>query len=100
MESNTYPLATFELTEPITLEQVPDVGKTITARGTGAFTLHGVTRRVTIAVQGRWDGDRVQIVGSLPIVFDDYDMTPPEVPVVASIDDRGEMEFQLYFQKA
>ncbi|MGH8983024.1 MAG: YceI family protein [Acidimicrobiia bacterium] len=99
LESNKFPFGTFELTEPIELEPLPDVGETITARATGAFTLHGVTRRVAIPVEGRWDGDRIQVVGSLPIVFADYDMTPPEVPVVASIDDKGEMEFQLFFQK-
>lgn len=99
LESNEFPFGTFELTKPIELEPLPNVGKTITARGTGDFTLHGVTRRVTIAVEGRWDGDRIQVVGSLPIVFADYNMTPPEVPVVASIDDEGEMEFQLFFQK-
>jgi polyisoprenoid-binding protein YceI len=99
LESNTFPLGTFALTEPIALGALPDVGETITARATGDFTLHGVTRRVTITVKARWDGNRVQVVGSLPIVFADYDMTPPEVPAVASIDDKGEMEFQLFFQK-
>jgi polyisoprenoid-binding protein YceI len=100
LESNKFPFATFELTEPIELGPLPHPGETITARAAGAFTLHGVTRRVTIAVKARWDGDRIQVVGSLPVVFADYDMTPPKIPVVASIDDEGEMEFQLFFHKA
>jgi polyisoprenoid-binding protein YceI len=100
LESNEFPFATFELTEPIEFGPLPEPGKTVTARATGAFTLHGVTRKVKFPVQGRWDGERIQVVGSLPIVFADYDMTPPEVPVVASVDDEGEMEFQLFFQKA
>jgi polyisoprenoid-binding protein YceI len=99
LESNKFPFATFELTQPIEFGPLPEPGKTVTARATGAFTLHGVTRKVKVPVQGRWDGERIQVVGSLPIVFADYDMTPPEVPVVASVDDKGEMEFQLFFQK-
>jgi polyisoprenoid-binding protein YceI len=100
LESNKFPLGTFELTEPIELEPLPKLGETITVRATGDFTLHGVTRRVRIPVEGRWDGDRIQVVGNLPIVFADYNMTPPKFPVVASIDDEGEMEFQLFFRRA
>ena len=100
LESDTYPMGVFTLTDPIRLRELPRAGHTITARATGTFTLHGVTRRVTIELQGRWDGERIQVVGSLPILFADYDMTAPSVPAVASIDDKGEMEFQLFFQRA
>ena len=65
--------------------------------GTGDFTLHGVTKKVTIPLEGRWDGKDVQVVGTLPIVFGDYSITAPTAPVVASVDDHGEMEFQLFF---
>jgi polyisoprenoid-binding protein YceI len=99
LESDTFPYGTFELTKPIKLAAIHEVGKTIRTRAAGDFTLHGVTKRVTLAVEGRWDGKRVQVVGRLPILFSDYDMEPPSVPVVASIDDKGEMEFQLFFEK-
>ena len=100
LESDTYPMGVFTLTDPIHLRASPRAGQTIKARATGKFTLHGVTRRVTIELQGRWDGTRIQVVGSLPILFADYGMTAPSVPAVASIDDKGEMEFQLFFQRA
>ena len=54
------------LTEPITLSTVPAAGETITAEATGDFTLHGVTKKVTISLEGRWDGKDVQVVGNLP----------------------------------
>ena len=60
------------LTEPITLSAVPAAGETIKTEAAGDFTLHGVTKTVTIPLEGRWDGKQVQVVGSLPIVFDDY----------------------------
>jgi polyisoprenoid-binding protein YceI len=99
LESDRLPIGTFVLTEPIVLDAVPDVGETIHTRATGRFTLHGVTKRVTVRLDGRWDGDRVQVVGSLPVLFADYDITAPAVPVVASIEDKGEVELQLFFVK-
>jgi hypothetical protein len=41
----------------------------------------------------------VQVVGSLPIAFADYGITAPTAPAVASVDDNGEMEMQLFFLK-
>jgi polyisoprenoid-binding protein YceI len=99
LESDRFPEAKFVLTEPITLPSVPEPGETITVQATGDFTLHGVTRKVTVPIEGRWDGTDVQIVGNLPIVFGDYDITAPTAAAVASVDDHGEMEFQLFFEK-
>ncbi len=99
LESNRFPEAKFVLTEPITLSKIPEAGETITAEATGDFTLHGVTKKVTIPIEGRWDGKDVQVVGNLPIVFGDYNISAPTAPAVASVDDHGEMEFQLFFKK-
>jgi polyisoprenoid-binding protein YceI len=100
LESNQFPEAKFVLTNPITLPAAPAIGQTITVEATGDFTLHGVTKRVTVSLEGRWDGEEVQVVGHVPIVFGDYGITAPTAPVVASVDDHGEMELQLFFQKA
>jgi polyisoprenoid-binding protein YceI len=99
LESNMFPEATFVLTKPIELRRQPELGRTVNATATGDFTLHGVTRRVKIPVEGRWDGTAVQVVGTLHVVFADYGIEPPGSPLLASIDDEGEMEFQLFFRK-
>ncbi|MDQ1431062.1 MAG: hypothetical protein QOF40_1664 [Actinomycetota bacterium] len=99
LESNRFPEAKFVLTSPIGLSAAPAVGETVDAQATGDFTLHGVTRSVTISLQGRWDGKQVQVVGHLPVVFGDYGITAPTAPAVASVDDHGEMELQLFFTK-
>jgi polyisoprenoid-binding protein YceI len=99
LESDRFPTAKFVLTEPITLPEEPAAGETIKVDATGDFTLHGVTKRVTVPIEARWDGKDVQLVGNLPIVFGDYNITAPTAPAVASVDDHGEMEFQLFFQK-
>jgi polyisoprenoid-binding protein YceI len=100
LESDEFPEAKFVLSEPITLAAAPTAGETITTEAKGKFTLHGVTKDVTISLEGRWDGKQIQVVGSLPIVFDDYGVSAPSAPAVASVDDHGEMELQLFFDKS
>ena len=100
LESDDFPEAKFVLSEPITLSAVPAAGDTIKTEATGDFTLDGVTKKVTISLEGRWDGKQVQVVGNLPIVFSDYGITAPTAPAVASVDDHGEMELQLFFKKS
>jgi polyisoprenoid-binding protein YceI len=100
LESDRFPEATFVLTSPITLGEVPAAGETVEVEATGDFTLHGVTRSVTIPLEGRWDGTQVQVVGSLPIAFGDYGISAPTAPAVASVDDHGEMELHLFFQQS
>ena len=39
-------------------------------------------------------------IGNFHVVFADYGITAPTSPVVASIRDEGEMEFQIFFRKA
>jgi len=99
LESDDFPEAKFVSTEPITLPAVPTAGETVKTEAKGKFTLHGVTKDVTIQLQGRWDGKQVQVVGSMPIAFDDYGVSAPSAPAVASVDDHGEMELQLFFDK-
>ncbi|MGI8796698.1 MAG: YceI family protein [Acidimicrobiia bacterium] len=100
LESDTFPEATFVLAEPIELPEQPAAGETVRVTAVGDFTLHGVTNRVEIPIDGRWDGELIQAVGTLHIVFSDYAIEAPTSPAVASIRDEGEMEFQIFFQKA
>ena len=95
-------------------EQVPDLdvcprradrdrgrareGEPIAATAIGDLTLHGVTRRVEIPLEGQLTDGLVVVVGSLEIEFDDYDIVAPTAPIVVSVEDRGVMEFQLVFE--
>jgi polyisoprenoid-binding protein YceI len=100
LESERFPESRFVLTEPIDFEAVPEPGETVRAGAVGDFTLHGVTKRVTIPVEARWDGRDIQVVGHIPIVFADYDMDPPNIGGFVTVRDRGEMEFQVFFRKS
>ncbi len=100
LESDQFPEAKFVLSEPITVTAVPTAGETVNAEAKGRFTLHGVTKDVTLSLEGRWDGKQVQVVATMPIVFSDYGIKAPTAPAVASVDDHGEMELQLVFDKS
>ena len=100
LETNAYPTTTFTLTEPIPIDSAPAEGETLSVTATGDLTLHGVTREVQIPMEGQLVGDRVAVVGSIEIVFADYDMDSPSAFIVLAIDDHGIMEFQLVFERS
>jgi polyisoprenoid-binding protein YceI len=100
LESEKFPQSTFVLTQPISFKSVPKAGETVKATAQGNFTLHGVTRPVSIPLEGRWDGRDIQVVGNLPVKFADYQIDPPNIGGFVSVKDDGVMEFQIFFRKA
>lgn len=99
LQSDRFPRARFVLTTPITLVAAPKLGERVKADATGRLTLHGITKRVTIPLTGRWDGKRVQVIGTLPITFADYGITPPSIGSFVSVAGKGQMELHLFFVK-
>jgi polyisoprenoid-binding protein YceI len=100
IETRRFPNATFVLTSPISIGSVPADGQTITKTVEGDLTLHGVTKRIRMDVQGQFKNGQVVVIGSTTIVFADYNVAQPRAATVLSIEDHGIMELQLIFQKA
>jgi polyisoprenoid-binding protein YceI len=100
LETDTHPTATFKLSEPITVADEPGPSERIDAEATGAFTLHGVTKQVTIPIQARWSGDRLTVTSSFDVVLADYDIERPTTARVLSIAEQGKVEMQLFFAKS
>jgi polyisoprenoid-binding protein YceI len=100
LESDQFPTAVFELTEPMRLDQEPANGRQVTGEGKGRLTVHGVTREVTADLQGRWDGSTIQVAGRMPVRMSDFQITPPRVGPVVSIEDDLTVEFRLTFVPA
>jgi polyisoprenoid-binding protein YceI len=100
IETDAFPTATFTLTRPIELGSLATDGSTVTASATGRLTLHGVTRDVTLQLQGRYASGVVVVAGSTEIVFADYGIERPNSFIVLSVADRGTLEIQLLFTKA
>ncbi len=99
LQTNQFPTAKFVLAQPIPIASLPAEGVKVKFEATGDLTLHGVTKRVTIPLEGARQGATVLVAGSLPIALADYAIQKPLAPSVLSIEDVGSMEFQLVFRK-
>ena len=100
IETDTFPTATFVISRPIELDGVPAEGIPFSVEADGDLTIHGVTREVTVPIEGQLVRRSVVLVGSIDIVFADYAIDTPSAAVVLSVEDNGEMEFQLFLTKS
>ncbi len=97
LETSTFPTASFELTEPIDLGSVPEEGTPVSVTATGDLTLHGVTKSVSFPLEAQLVGDRIVVVGSLDVVYGDFEISLPSAPILVGVDDHGLIELQLTF---
>jgi hypothetical protein len=61
--------------------------------------MHGVTRTVTFTVNALRTANRIDVQGSIPILFSDYKISSPSVGGFVTVDDRGTLEFLLHFTR-
>ena len=94
METSLYPTATFTLTQPVDLGSIPAEGEQQTFQATGDLMLHGVTKTVTFDLTGQWTGAVIQVAGSIPITFADWNISNPSFGP-AQTEDHGTLEFLL-----
>jgi polyisoprenoid-binding protein YceI len=100
LQTETYPMATFTVTEPIELPSAPVEGEEITVTATGELTLHGTTKPVDVPLKARWDGSTISVatVGDgVPVLFADYGIEPIDIANFVATEDRGTFELQLLF---
>jgi polyisoprenoid-binding protein YceI len=99
LETSRFPEATFSLTGPVSLPADAAAGASIKVTAKGDLTIHGVTQAVEIPLEAKLVGDRIVVVGSTRVTFDDYGVSVPSSPIVVSADDHGTLELQLLFTK-
>lgn len=98
LETTSFPQAGFVLNSPIDLDHAPVVGEVIEAQGVGTFTLHGVSRDVTVSLEAQLvDEMRIVVVGEVEVALADYDIERPVGGSILSVADSGTFEFQLTF---
>src|SRR5690606_14855145 len=100
LETGKFPEATFVLAEPLAVEGDPTAGDQIDAMAVGDLTIHGVSRRVRLPLQGQLVDGQVVVVGSTVVQLADYGIAPPRSPALLSVSDEATIEMQLFFQKA
>jgi polyisoprenoid-binding protein YceI len=98
LETAAYKTATFESTEPVSLNS-PREGEVLKTEFRGRLTLHGTTQPVTMAIEARRTGDVIDIVGSARLTLADFKIETPVVPGIVSADDTGMLEFALVLKR-
>ncbi|MYI20773.1 MAG: YceI family protein, partial [Acidimicrobiia bacterium] len=99
LDTQQFPSARFELTEPVTFESLPAAGESVTATVVGAFEIHGASRPVEISLEATWIERVVIVGGTFQISFQDNGIVPPRAPVVLSVEDVGTIELLLNFTR-
>lgn len=100
LETSTFPKATFELTKPVDLGDAVATGKRVKVKAVGDLTLHGVTKPVTVTIEGTTKGENLIVVGSTDIDFTQFGVEQPKAPIVASVSKVGTIEFQLILARS
>lgn len=96
LATGRYPEATLRLARPVPLPAGLATGQTVTFTAPAQFTLHGVTRAVTVTLTARRDGTALQTAGSIPVTFRQWDIAqPPGFGWFGSLANRGTAEFRL-----
>ena len=95
IETDRYPTATFFLSAPIPVSEVPPDGRAVTHRVRGRLVLHGVEREVEIEAEAAMQNGLLIVIGSTRIDFAGFAIERPVSFAVLSIEDHGTIEFQL-----
>lgn len=100
IDATNHPTGTFSLTQPVELPASLADGDQVTVDAVGDLTINGTANEVTLAITALIRDDGFGIVtGSVDVVWQDFNITPPSAPVVVSIADDGVLEFQLVVAK-
>lgn len=99
LDTDNKPKAELRTTAPIDLPADAAAGGKLALSVPAELTVKGITRKVDLTMEAQFVDDHIVIVGSTPITFADYQIEVPSSPVVLSVQDHGEMEFQALLQR-
>lgn len=95
MDTSAYPTATLTLTRPIALAPLPATGVVRTFTASADLTLHGVTRPVTFPLSAERSSGQIDVSGSIPVLFADWDIPNPSFTGFVTTQNHGALEFLL-----
>jgi polyisoprenoid-binding protein YceI len=99
LETDKFPQASFSAAGPISIPGDAVNGKTVTIPIEGDLNLHGTTKKVSIPLQVRRSGARVELVGNYQFSWADFGMTAPSVQPFVSVTGNPTLEFSLQMAK-
>ena len=100
METSTYPTGTLRLTAPISLGSLPAAGVIRTYHATADLTLHGHTRKVTFPLSAERTAAGIEVSGSIPVKFADWDIGNPSFAGFVKTQNHGLLEFLIKFSRS
>jgi polyisoprenoid-binding protein YceI len=100
LETQTYPLATFIMTGVQGLDKPLADGDETQVQLVGNLTVHGQTKLVVWDAKVKMDGDTLTGTASTSFNMADFNITPPKVGPVMSIDETVKLEVDITAKKA
>jgi polyisoprenoid-binding protein YceI len=100
LQTDTYPTATFQLAQPVTLPADAASGKVVKVTASGPLTLHGVTRTVSIPLSVQLSGSSFDVAGSISFPWSEFGMTAPNYGNFVTVADTATMELALHLTRA
>ena len=100
LQSDTYPKATFVLTDHIALPANAASGATVNVQATGTLTIHGTAQTVTVLLTARVSSNEIEIAGSTAFPFERFGMTPPSLGGFVTVQDSATIEFDVHLKHA
>jgi polyisoprenoid-binding protein YceI len=100
LETQTYPLATFILSSVEGLDEPLADGEETQVKLIGNLTVHGQTKLIAWDAKIKMDGDTLTGTASTTFNMADFNITPPKVGPVMSIDETVKLEVDITAQKA
>jgi polyisoprenoid-binding protein YceI len=93
LDTAQFPTASLALLEPVRIPAVLEVGTPIAVEVPATLTIKGVTQPVLLSVQGRWNGDTLDVAGSTDIGLADFGIDPGTAGGLVSVGGEGTVEF-------
>ena len=100
MDTAAYPTGTLALTKPIALGTLPAVGVVRGYTAVADLTLHGQTRPVTFPLSAERTPSEIEVSGSIPILFSNWDIPNPSFTGFVTTQNHGVLEFLLKFARS
>ncbi len=100
LDAAAFPTATVSMNMPIDLAPVPDDGSPLQLDVPVQLTLKGVTRVANAQIDIQRNGDRVDVAGTIPVRFFDFNVDPPKPPAsLLEVQPVATIEFLVHLAK-
>jgi hypothetical protein len=99
LDTGAFPLATFTLTDPVELGEIPQDGVPVSVTAVGTLEIKGVVQSIEIPLETQLVGNLIVVVGAVDITFADWGVEMPTAPGVVSVEDHGILEVQLFLTR-